>query len=53
MTHNTKINAIFVDVKAGDCSISVRRPCFLSCRCKIWGILSKFVAIYILMQYGK
>ena len=22
-----------------------RRPCFLSCRCKIWGILSKFVFI--------
>ena len=23
MSHNTKINAIFVDIKAGDCSVSV------------------------------
>ena len=23
MPHNTKINAIFVDIKAGDCSVSV------------------------------
>ena len=23
MTHNTKINAIFVDIKAGDCSVPV------------------------------
>ncbi len=48
MPYDTKINAIFVDIKAGDCSVPVHRPCFYSAGVKISLFLCTFVLIIII-----